>query len=629
MVNAHIALNGLPYMLDNRGASYGQNSNPFAPRVAGGEDYKDFSTWSMWVMSSWATGVGKSDPEAGGYLYGEGIDSRYPSILMLSPRVTYSTAEAGAHTEGHFTEAIDGVLYMSLGTKLYALDNSATTMAWTEVYEATEVITSVSSFNGFVHMGQGDDTEYVWYDPATTNDGTGLVKARLLKEIGGFLYAAYDNKLSYTGGPSAGLTMSTPDGGDWVWVNAINIGGSEGHITGIAGTINSTFNDQSIYVSTDRALFLLLAFDVPMQLTRWYTADPHNGTVMSVYHNDVYMSEGTGLLRMTQDGSIVSTGLDLGIGLACNVAGQHGPSIPTNNYMLSSVNPTAGSPTVWAWGGEGWSFIGKFSDGTTVLDMSYDLESGNLLVLLSNGTVAQLFYLDSMAMYRREDAVRYVSSGFIDTGSVFGGVREVEKDFHSLYFHGCIFPGTLVDVYYSNETFEAECQECYNTGDVTWTYIGRFTDNNQELFFPPTVAAGRPVAKSIRFRLELVTSDPTTTPIVNAIRLKYIPKLDNVWSFRIGLTLPSDCMNDMEGVEIPGYTQAEWDTALQCATSAAAPMSFTNVDGQEYYVAVTDFRRTITEVRCDKNGSRKFDVHWTIGLLQVLPNTIGEAVSCG
>jgi hypothetical protein len=334
---------------------------------------------------------------------------------------------------------------------------------------------------------------------------------------------------------------------------------------------------------------------------------------------------------MTPDGTIVSTGLDLGIGLACSASGRHGPTIATNSYVLSSINPgtSTGTPTMWAWGGEGWSFIGKLAAGTSVLDITYDIVTGNVLAVLTDGRVATLFYLDSMSMYKRDEHTRYTQSGYIDTGSVFGGVREVEKDFHSVYFHGCIFPGTGVDLYYSNETYDAECQQCYDTDNVPWVYVGRFTQNNQELFFPPTVTLGRPVAKSIRFKLEIFTADETVSPVVNALRLKYIPKLDNAWSFRLSTTLPGDDMEDLDGEKIPEYSQSTWDDNLVCATGNAAPVQFVDIDGRLYFVAITDFSRMFTDVVCAPGGGKQYNIHWTLGALQILPNTTGETVNCG
>ena len=623
----HIWLHGLPYMVD-RGIVSERNSNPFAPRLAGGEDYRDFSTWSMWVMSSWSTGVAKADPDAGGYLYGEGVDTRYPGILTLSPNVTSQSVDVAttSATSGIFSDDIDGEKFLALGNKLYKAVRVGQSITWSLVYTAPVTITSVSSFNAYVHMGQGDTNNYVWYDPSGGASGTGAIPARVLKEIGGFLYAAKNNMVTYTAGPVAASVAADPGNSAWVWEEWVKIGGSEGFITGIAGTINDSFNNQSIYISTDRALFMFLPFDVPLQLTRWYTADAHNGTIMSVYHNDVYVSEGYGLLRMTPDGTIVSTGLDLGIGLACTVSGRHGPTMATNNYVLSAVNPSNsdGAPTMWAWGGEGWSFMAKYAPGTDVLDTTYDIETGQVLAILSDGKVYSFFYLDSMSMYKRDTRCAYTQRGYIDTGSVFGGVREVEKDFHSIYFHGCIFPGTWVDVYYSNETYDAECQQCYDTDGVPWVYVGRFTGNNQELFFPPTKTLGRPVAKSMRFKIELITTVPGVSPVVNALRLKYIPKLNNAWSFRFSVTLPRDAIEDLDGEKFAEYSQAAWDDNLVCATDSAAPVRLIDIDGRAYYVAITDFSRMFSDVTCDG-----YDVHWTIGALQVLPNTTGETVTCG
>ena len=62
-------------------------ADPFTARVSsGGTEYSSLDGWSEWPMEDWTKGVGQSDPEGGGVLYGE-VDTRFPKRLILPPRL--------------------------------------------------------------------------------------------------------------------------------------------------------------------------------------------------------------------------------------------------------------------------------------------------------------------------------------------------------------------------------------------------------------------------------------------------------------------------------------------------------------------------------------------------------------
>lgn len=61
-------------------------ASPFAARVNSSGKYDEIDIWNEWVQEDWQAGVGRVDPEAGGYLFST-LETRVPSQVILSPQV--------------------------------------------------------------------------------------------------------------------------------------------------------------------------------------------------------------------------------------------------------------------------------------------------------------------------------------------------------------------------------------------------------------------------------------------------------------------------------------------------------------------------------------------------------------
>ena len=57
-------------------------ANPMAARVSTGSQYGDLQAWSTFLMADWQAGAGRTQADAGGFLFGE-IESRVPNQLIL------------------------------------------------------------------------------------------------------------------------------------------------------------------------------------------------------------------------------------------------------------------------------------------------------------------------------------------------------------------------------------------------------------------------------------------------------------------------------------------------------------------------------------------------------------------
>ncbi len=72
-------------------------ANQFAAKLStGAGSYDDLQNWSYFVMDDWRAGVGKTDPEAGGFLYAE-AESRYPNRLTIPNAMSLTVAEDPAY----------------------------------------------------------------------------------------------------------------------------------------------------------------------------------------------------------------------------------------------------------------------------------------------------------------------------------------------------------------------------------------------------------------------------------------------------------------------------------------------------------------------------------------------------
>lgn len=61
-------------------------ANPFAAKINASGNYDRVDIWNEWVQEDWQQGVGRVDPQAGGFLYGE-VETRVPGQMILSPLV--------------------------------------------------------------------------------------------------------------------------------------------------------------------------------------------------------------------------------------------------------------------------------------------------------------------------------------------------------------------------------------------------------------------------------------------------------------------------------------------------------------------------------------------------------------
>lgn len=98
-----------PYTLDNIRQYSRINANQMAAKLGqGAGDYADLTSWTAFAMDDWQAGVGKKDPEAGGFLYGE-LETRWPNKMQL-PLALLAANQADATNFYENTGYAPGVL---------------------------------------------------------------------------------------------------------------------------------------------------------------------------------------------------------------------------------------------------------------------------------------------------------------------------------------------------------------------------------------------------------------------------------------------------------------------------------------------------------------------------------------
>jgi hypothetical protein len=607
---ADIWLNNTPFMLEGNHEGLATSANPAAVGVGGGGEFKDYTQWSQLAMNSWALGVGFKDVTQGGTLYSE-TETRYANRIMLPPKLEVAKLDSQSDCRAYFAEDC-GTVYMGYGNHIYQWNDPE----WKDILTLDECVTGMAVFDEYLHIGQGADKPYHWYNLIDHNDGDGPHCADGFYSWGGFLYSWCCNSIKYTNGGHTTCDEFTPPpdtvydplnpAPGWQWTEiSVGVCDTCECINGLSGVYLGALGQSRLYVSTPSQLYAILPGDVVMSIASWNGASIDNGRGMTTYNGAVYAPVKGGLLKVASDGSMIQIGINQGEALPCDVAGEHVTTIPTNYNLLSLVDGQ--DNTIWAWA-EGWHYITKLP--AKGAGGYYSAFHEQLFLPMANGTVGSLNLVDQHSPNNR-----YADIGLVDLGYVYGGLRLAVKDFHDIIIDGeRITPETPVKVYWSSDIQDG-CAASEKH------LLGVATGNTSTLAWPCT-GDGRPAAKQLRLWLELSTSDEKRTPIVRNVILRFLPNVVDQARWHYAIVLNKDCMLDACGSEIEGYDQRAWDCVIRKAIVGVQPVKFKDFDGAEYYVKVMDWARRIHNRDVVENDQLKFDISWSLTLVQACPESL-------
>lgn len=409
----------------------------------------------------------------------------------------------------------------------------------------------------------------------------------------GFLWRAYQNDLYYT---TDGTT----------WTGPLEVGPDDNNIRGMAGL------GDSIYVSTDDGLWVVLPGDFVEGVTPWGIPSTTNGRGMVHHRGDLYMPVGRDLLRFTQDGEIIGMGLNNVDGLPTDRQGQIVSLLSLNSWLVAAVAPTtsigSGKASVWAWNRDGWHHILSLPVGTTVRHMAFQRDTNYLWVACKDDTfcypVRVVLPNDTNNPAKDSNsAVRFQPYGWLETDWFYSGLREIVKDFESIFVSSEDMSNGWCKVYWQDE---------YSTA---WEYLGQITTDDQELRW--STAGTRPSSRKIKVGLLLYGSTSNATPIVDAVRVKFHPMLTDLlrWSLSLRVEDAITWLNLTVDPRTSATIASDLDTVLR----SVPPVTFVDIDGTSYTVKAES--GSLHPIRMEYNNSTQdFDAIYRIGLRQVVAN---------
>jgi len=378
-------------------------------------------------------------------------------------------------------------------------------------------------------------------------------EAQVATKHAGIVWVGFQTDLAYTG-----------DGATWTTVTDISWSGD--YITGIAGL------NEYVYFSTRRGFSYVGFGDEVIPVSSWGSPSNDNGRGLLHYQGQLFIPLQESLIRF--DGSaMLPVGIDLNEGLPGDLQGNVAALTSTNNWLLMGVNArntTTKGGTVWAWTTQGWHHIAHLPPGLSISSLYYRRSNQRLYIGCDSGHVFSL-YLPDVAQVVDTTEPEFAPVGWMETDWFFGGLKEVSKDFESVYISGeDMSAGQYVDVYWQDDDSTA------------WELLGTVTSDREELRWDDYTT--RPNSRQLKIGLLLRTTSASASPVVRAIRVKYHPMVSDWfrWSFPV---LCSDNQQELGG-GISTHNARQKRAHLDTLITQVQPFILRDMDGVEYEVKV-------------------------------------------
>ncbi len=506
------------------------------------------------------------------------------TVASLTFFVVVGTAGLGSNGAIVDIVSFNGSIYAAAGTRVYKWGAST----WAAVGAArAATITDLQVFNSVLYIGQGDGAVL---NTMSTGEvyAVAAINGRLFTQWNGYLYRAIANDLYYT---TDGAT----------WTGPIEVGPDEILVRGMA----ARGQDNDLYVACDDGLYVLLGGDIVSGLTPWGSPETTNGRGTIHHGGDAYIPVANGLIRYTSGGQVLSVGLEQGEGLPALRQGKLLSTASQNNWLLACVAPTsaAGMATVWSWNRDGWNHVATLPAGMGGGPMYFDRSNSRLWIGTQTGLIGWVYVPDGNDNPLRDASATYAPRAWVETGWFAGGLKEVLKDVESIYIAGTLDDGQWATVYWQDDD---------STG---WETLGTYALNREEKQWPSST---RPETRRIRLGVLLATNNYSETPVIEAIRLKYVADVKDRWRWQ----LPVRVANRVEMLDgnFEERTAAEVRADLSDAIRSVAPVVYRDVDGAEYDVKITAAQESVSRYEI-VGETVQFESMWYLSVLQVSADT--------
>jgi len=452
-------------------------------------------------------------------------------------------------------------------------------------------ITDLLELGDTMVVGQGNVRALSTIDSVGTVTG-GSVSANRLAYWNGYVWRSDANEVYYS------ADMVT-------WTGPIEVCASGFQVRGMAGL------GDHLYVSCDDGLYYIGYGDFVFRVTSWGGVDSTNGEHMINYHGNLIIGVGESIFQF--DGqTMLPIGLDLKEGIPANYSGTVAALVANNNWLYCAItsSSTQGQDTIWAYNDQGWHFIAALPPkpyGPTILSMCYQRDAKQLHIGTNFGHVYSVYAPD----VARESTLasvygRYKHYGWLETDWFYGGLKEVQKDFESVYVSGENFSATqYAEIYWQDDD------------STDWELLGTVTSDRQELRWSNYTT--RPNSRQIKIGIAMYGESLTASPMIHAVRVKYHPMVSDWfrWSFPI---LVSDRQQEIDHT-ISSYSAYEKRLHLDSLITQVPPFILQDIDGEtQYEVKVMGCQIQASNYEWI-NGSPEFDSIYNITVEQVRNGT--------
>jgi hypothetical protein len=430
---------------------------------------------------------------------------------------------------------------------------------FTVVHSFTYNISDLLVAGDTLFIGQGASDVFSTMTTGETITADATLKGDKWALFNGYVWRSQTHFVYYTG-----------DGTTWTEVDVAFPGET---IYSMAGA------GDYLYVATDQNLYYVGAGDQALTLTPW----PNLGYQPRLigYQGALYAGFGESLVKY-EGGTVLPMGLDLGEGLPVIRDGYVVAMASSNYWLYVGIvgNAANARSTVWAWNGQGWHHICTLPGADTnengaaaysLCDLCYDRYT-NTLWAFDGSNPLQINTPDTANYSTDAVTITYAPHGWLESDWFYGSLFEIYKDFESVY--------VSADVCDSNRYIEVYWQDDAST---TWELLGTCTSQRTELrWSDPTT---RPNSRQIKLGIALYSRTANTTPVVRAIRLKYMAMVFDRYRWNMPIEVSDNQQMPLGGGLNPfnAYQQRQHlDTLIR----SVPPFILQDVDGAQFEVKV-------------------------------------------
>lgn len=459
---------------------------------------------------------------------------------------------------------------------------------------STKYVTDAIVFDGKIWIAFGDSADMRTLNASDTLATVTGIKATNLLVYNGYLWRSFSgNEVKYTA-----------NGSTWSPDFVMNIGPPDYKVTALVGL------EQDIIVTTEEGLYRIAPGDWVFGIAPWGSIRQSNGQNSLNWNGAVTIPTGQDLLRYSQDGSIMSIGLNRREGLPEGKQGRITTQLNFNNWLVAGVSPTAsldftiiigtedanfiacedevvlgipgafpsgGHASLWAWNVEGWHSLGILLPNMYVESLLYQRDSETMWIVLRDSQYVipcKLRLPNDLTNPAKDNRELWFSPyGWLETDWYDGRLLEIPKDYESLY--------VATEFVSDNQPIELYWMDSEGVNAHKWVKLGE-CNAQDTLEIRWDDYAFRPNSRRLKFGVLLKSNNSARTPILNAFRAKFVAVVGDRygWNLRIMVSI------NPEGVDgkLISETPSQLQEALEGFERSVPPFILQDLDGRSYEV---------------------------------------------